>query len=216
MYGRVTKSEDGTSRIVWRAGPGDLPVTGTRSDGRRTTFSTNGNYQFTARNIHEDEAFWLGAILPCVSVACIAWMVVNGSPEQENLGALFFLSIVGVMLLAASIREEAAAWKEVLFIIATVSLIGYGGREGTLWFIIPAYGFLLARYAWLWKQRAVWEPFVSLTLFCGALLGAWNGILPNLFAPFVFVCIAALSIIGLLRVLTSSWTYSHGINSIRE
>lgn len=215
MYARVRKSEDGTSRMVWHAGPGDLPVTGTSSDGRYTTFSTNGKYRFTARNIHEDEAFWLAAILPCISAACIVWTAVGTTPGTHP-APLFMLSMLGVALLASGIREEASTWKEVVFLVATVFLLGNGKDAGAALLAFIVYAFLLIRYAWLWKERAVWEPFISLSLFCGALLLHRAGILPNLIAPIVFVAIAAGSFVGLITVLTSGWTYSRGYNSISE
>ncbi len=216
MHARIRKSKDGSSRTVWVAGPGDLPITGTSSNGRYTTFSTGGKRHFTARNIHEDEAFWLAAILPCISAACIAWIALGTSFERPHMAPLFLLSMVGVALLASGIREEASTWKEVLFLITTVFLFSNGKEAGVLWLAASTYVFLLIRYAWLWKERAVWEPFISLSLFCGALLAHRIGILPGLFAPFLFICIAAYSFVGLMTVLTSGWTYSRGYNNISE
>jgi len=216
MYARVRKSKDGTSKMVWHAEPGDLSYSGTSSDGKRTTFSSGGKHHFTARNIHEDEAFWLAAILPCIIGSCIAWIATGASSGQVHPGPLFLLSVLGVALLASGIREEASMWKEVLFILATVALFANGEDPGARWFAIVVYGFLLIRYAWLWKERAVWEPFMALSLFCSALLAHRIGILPNLIAPVVFVAIAAYSFVGLMSVLTSGWRYSRGYNNISE
>lgn len=216
MRVRIEKLEDGSSKTVWVAEPGDLPITGTSSDGRHTTFSTNGKHHFSARNIHEDEAFWLAAVLPCISAACIAWVTLGISFERPHPGPFFLLSLVGVTLLASGIREGASTWKEMLFLVTTVLLFGNGTEAEVLWLAGGTYGFLLIRYAWLWRERAVWEPFVFLTLFCGALLVNRSGILPDQLMMFAFICIASGSFVGLLTVLTSGWTYSRGYNSISE
>ena len=217
MYARVRKSKDGTSRMVWHPEPGDLEVTGTSSDGRHTTFSSGGKHHFTARNIHEDEAFWLAAILLCIVGACIVLLIeLNSSPGSSQTGPLFLLSVFGVGLFAKSIREEASAWKEVLFLIATVILLGNRGDSGALLFAVITYGFLLIRYAWLWKERAVWEPCVFLALFCGTLLVYRTVNLPDLLAMLAFMCIASGSFVGLITVLSSGWAYTRGYNSISE
>lgn len=216
MYARVRKSKDGTSKMVWHAEPGDLSYSGTHNDGKRTTFSSGGKRHFTARNIHEDEAFWLAAILPCIGGACIVWIAMSGSPQEPHVAPLFMLSMFGVALLASGIREEASTWKEMLFLVATVALFASGEDPGARLFAIVTYSLLLIRYACLWKERAVWEPFMALALFCSALLAHRIGILPHLIASVVFTGIMAYSFVGLVSVLTSGWRYTRGYNRISE
>lgn len=216
MYARVRKSKDGTSKMTWVAGPGDISYSGTESDGKRTTFSSGGKRHFTARNIHEEDAFWLAAILPCIAASCIVWIAMSGSPKEPHFGPLFMLFMLGVALLASGIREEASTWKEMAFLVATVLLLGNGKDAGTAVLAFVVYAFLLIRYAWLWKERALWEPFVSLALFFSALLAHQVGILPDLITQIVFAAIAAFSFVGLMRVLTSGWAYSRGMNNLRE
>lgn len=218
MRMRIEKSEDGTRRSTISPAPGDLPVSGFVGDGKRITFLGENGYRFTARSFDEEEAVWLGAVLHCIAASCVAmlWIAFDPSQEAPYYGPLFLLVLYAFGLAGSSLREESFAWKEVLFLAATVALVGNPGSSEVLWFAAGSYALLLILYAWLWKERAVWEPFVFLALFSIAIFARRFGFLPELVAPIVFLGLLLFSLFGYLTVLSSGWAYSQGWNRMQE
>lgn len=213
----MNKAEDDTRRTTIYPGPGNLPVTGHVGDGKRTTFLGEDGYRFTTRSIDEEEAPWIGAVLHCIAASCVALLWISFDPGQNpHYGPLILLGIYAAGLAGGSLREESFAWKEVLFLAATIALLGNPASPEALWFALASYAFLLLRYAWLWKERAVWEPFVFFALFASAVLARHFGFLPEIAAPIAFLGILLFSLFGYLTVLSSGWTYSQGWNSMRE
>ncbi len=212
MY--VTKGKDG--KPVWVIPP-DKTVTGFSSGTSHTKFYTRSGETIRARPFDEGEAKWVGLSMLFIAIlgfAMVSLLISNGGADARA-GTCGFMILLAVVFTLAGVRSERFIFTELLLLGGLLQILfgeaNLNEEEGLLVFACIAIA--LARYAYVWKSRSIWEPFVLAVLFTAAATAYRADVLPNAIYPFAFGIVAITSFMLFMTMISEGWAYGHARES---
>lgn len=214
MYSKQDK--DGRITIAASLNP---DITGHGSDGKHTTFFTSEGRGFRTRSISEKQAGWF-ILIPGIILAMsayLSWAFSSENPEHLSRAIILF-GVLGVTILAVSLREGGCALKE-LFMLAAAGEIcrrpfSLRDEEVVLALIVIAVAFVW-HLVW-WIRYAVWEPFACTVLFYGWLFVCRFGSVPEYVEGPLFAFIGIASFCWACAISMSAELYRRGFANLRE
>ncbi len=196
-----------------RSGPRKEGSSGFTSVDGVMTYNNKDGTSIRTRDVDMEDGFWVAPVLTIILSVTAAFT------GPDTSGTIFFVFVLALLTAALRAREDnedmASVWTELGLLAVAAGLFWH--PSGVPAFFIGAGGLMvLARYAYLWKERRAWEPFVCSLTILSLLALAQYGILPDRTAQSLFVFPAFLGAIGAFVMIMSCIMNKHGRSQLSD